>query len=49
MTRSCGVLVHRYAGVSLAYSLIVAGLTGSVLACQHELDLWLRSSVQTGS
>jgi uncharacterized iron-regulated membrane protein len=33
--------VHRYAGLSLALFLVVAGLTGSVLVFNHELDEWL--------
>lgn len=33
--------VHRYAGLTLAAFLIVAGLTGSVIAFQSELDAWL--------
>jgi uncharacterized iron-regulated membrane protein len=45
MTRSCGVLVHRDAGLSLARFLVVAGLTDSLSACHHEVDLWLRSTV----
>ena len=50
MTRSCGVLVHRDAGVSPAWFLIVAGLTGSVLACHYEVDLWLNPPPpQTGA
>ncbi len=41
MTRHFWVLVHRYAGLYMAFFLIVAGLTGSVLAFYHELDDWL--------
>lgn len=35
------VRVHRYAGLFLAGFLTLAGLTGSVLSFQHELDAWL--------
>jgi uncharacterized iron-regulated membrane protein len=41
MTRYFWVLVHRYAGLYMAFFLLVAGLTGSVLAFYHELDGWL--------
>jgi uncharacterized iron-regulated membrane protein len=38
-----GVLVrlHRWAGLAMALFLVVAGLTGSVIAFNHELDEWL--------
>jgi uncharacterized iron-regulated membrane protein len=32
------VLLHRYAGLGMAFFLIIAGLTGSMLAFYHELD-----------
>ncbi|NOU23269.1 MAG: PepSY domain-containing protein [Methyloglobulus sp.] len=41
MTRHFWVLVHRYCGLYMAFILIVAGLTGSILAFYHELDGWL--------
>jgi uncharacterized iron-regulated membrane protein len=41
MTRHFWVLAHRYAGLYMAFFLMVAGLTGSVLAFYHELDGWL--------
>lgn len=41
MTRHFWVLLHRYAGLYMAFFLTVAGLTGSVLAFFHELDGWL--------
>lgn len=41
MTRHFWLLVHRYAGLYMAFFLTVAGLTGSVLAFFHELDGWL--------
>jgi uncharacterized iron-regulated membrane protein len=33
--------VHRWAGLSTALFLIVAGLTGTVIAWDHEVDAWL--------
>jgi uncharacterized iron-regulated membrane protein len=41
MTRRFWLLLHRYAGLTMALFLIVAGLTGSVIAFQRELDVWL--------
>lgn len=41
MTRHFWLLIHRYAGLYMAFFLTVAGLTGSVLAFYHELDGWL--------
>jgi uncharacterized iron-regulated membrane protein len=41
------VLVHRYAGLSMAFFLVVAGLTGSVLAFYHELERWLNPELFT--
>lgn len=38
MSRHFWVLIHRYAGLYMAFILIVAGLTGSILAFYHELD-----------
>ena len=35
------VLLHRYIGLAIAVFLLLAGLTGSVLAFNHELDEWL--------
>jgi len=35
------VLLHRYMGLATAVFLVLAGLTGSVLAFNHELDEWL--------
>ncbi len=35
------VVLHRWAGLSIAGFLIVAGLTGSLIAFQTELDSWL--------
>lgn len=36
--RAVFVLVHRYVGLALTAFLLIAGLTGSVLVFQHELD-----------
>jgi uncharacterized iron-regulated membrane protein len=41
MTRRFWVLVHRFAGLYMALFLVVAGLTGSILAFYPELDHWL--------
>ncbi len=41
MTRQFWVLIHRYCGLYIALFLIIAGLTGSILAFYHELDGWL--------
>ncbi|WP_047335321.1 PepSY-associated TM helix domain-containing protein [Pseudomonas protegens] len=39
--RAILVLLHRYMGLATAVFLLLAGLTGSVLAFHHELDEWL--------
>lgn len=39
--RALLVILHRYVGLAIAGFLVVAGLTGSVLAFQSELDAWL--------
>ena len=33
--------LHRYAGAALAAFVVLAGLTGSLLAFHHEIDAWL--------
>jgi uncharacterized iron-regulated membrane protein len=33
--------IHRYAGLAMAAFLVIAGLTGSIIAFQWELDVWL--------
>lgn len=35
------VLLHRYIGLATALFLLMAGLTGSILAFNHEIDEWL--------
>lgn len=39
--RSVLVRLHRWVGLATALFLFAAGLTGSVLAFQHEIDAWL--------
>ncbi|MBR2534850.1 MAG: PepSY domain-containing protein [Hyphomicrobium sp.] len=39
--RPIWMLVHRWAGLFIAFFLIVAGLTGSLLAFNNELNAWL--------
>ncbi|WP_137920040.1 PepSY-associated TM helix domain-containing protein [Hydrogenophaga sp. 2FB] len=39
--RSVLALLHRWAGLLIALFLFVAGLTGSVISWDHELDEWL--------
>lgn len=41
MTRSFFVKLHRWAGLSMAAFLILAGTTGSLLTFQQELNHWL--------
>ena len=38
--RSALVRLHRWAGLTIALFLVVAGLTGSVLVFREELDAW---------
>ncbi len=40
MTRHIWVLVHRYAGLLMAFLLIVIGLTGSIIVFNKELIAW---------
>lgn len=39
------ILLHRYIGLTMALFLIVAGITGSVLAYHDELDEWLNPAL----
>lgn len=39
-SRKVWVLVHRWAGLSLALFLAIAGLTGMALAWEDELEAW---------
>ena len=43
------VLLHRYIGLATALFLLMAGLTGSILAFNHELDEWLNPEFYTAS
>ncbi len=43
MKRQFWVLIHRYTGLYMAFFLIVAGLTGSILAFRYELMYWLNA------
>lgn len=43
--RAVFVLVHRYVGLAITAFLLVAGLTGSVLVFQHELDAALNPAL----
>lgn len=45
MNRILFVRLHRYAGLLMAGFLAVAGLTGSVIAFETEIDAWLNPSV----
>ena len=35
------VLLHRWTGLAIAFFLVVACLTGSLLSFEEELDTWL--------
>ena len=41
LSRLCWLRLHRYAGLVLAIFLTSAGLTGSIIAFEDELDAWL--------
>lgn len=41
MGRGLWVLLHRWVGLAMAGFLVLAGLTGSLIAFQAELDAWL--------
>jgi uncharacterized iron-regulated membrane protein len=41
VARRVCVRLHRYAGLAMALFLAVAGLTGSIIAFNDELDVWL--------
>lgn len=43
------VLLHRYIGLATAVFLLLAGLTGSILAFNHELDEWLNPNFYAAS
>ena len=41
--RGALVIAHRWFGLSLAVFLTISGLTGALIAWDHELDAWLAS------
>ncbi|RYX96810.1 MAG: PepSY domain-containing protein [Comamonadaceae bacterium] len=43
--RAVWTTVHRWAGLTVALFLIVAGLTGAVTSWDHELDEWLNADI----
>ena len=43
--RAFWTLIHRWAGLTAALFLIVAGLTGAVTSWDHELDEWLNADI----
>lgn len=47
--RSFLVLLHRYIGLATAVFLLLAGITGSILAFNHELDEWLNTGFYAAS
>ena len=47
--RSFLVLLHRYIGLATAVFLLLAGITGSILAFNHELDEWLNPEFYAAS
>ncbi|WP_256588814.1 PepSY domain-containing protein, partial [Pseudomonas sp. HMWF021] len=47
--RALLVLLHRYIGLATAIFLLLAGITGSILAFNHELDEWLNPQFYAAS
>jgi len=45
--RAFWTLIHRWAGLTVALFLIVAGLTGAVTSWDHELDEWLNADIMS--
>lgn len=45
MIRHFALLLHRYAGLYMAFFLVVAGLTGSILALDDEIYVWLNPPI----
>lgn len=43
--RAFWTVVHRWAGLTVALFLIVAGLTGAITSWDHELDEWLNADI----
>jgi len=46
--RAAAVRLHRYVGLAMAGYLVIAGLTGSVIAYRHEIDRWLNQDILVG-
>ncbi len=44
-TRKKLLLIHRWSGITLAVLLIIAGLSGSLLAFHHEIDAWINPAL----
>ena len=49
MTRQFWVIVHRYAGLYMAAFLVVAGLTGSIMAFEPQIDAWLNPPIRVAA
>lgn len=45
-TRQTFVLLHRWTGLAIAFFLVVASLTGILLAFEDELEVWLAPELQ---
>lgn len=45
--RKVAVFFHRYVGLLLAAFLFLSGITGSIIAFNHELDAWLNPGILT--
>lgn len=45
--RALAVIVHRWVGLSIAGFLVLTGLTGAIIAWDHELDAWLNPHLLT--
>jgi len=45
VTRHLWVLIHRYVGLYMAFFLLVAGLTGSIMAFEIQIQNWLNPPV----
>jgi len=44
--RQTFVLLHRWTGLAIAFFLVVASLTGILLAFEDELEVWLAPELQ---
>jgi len=45
ITRRTWLALHRYAGLAMAFFLVVAGLTGTIIAFYEEIDRYLHPSL----